>query len=97
MTTAVHVRVPADLRRYTDGRAVVDVELADAAPNLARVLETLARTCPGVVDRVLDERGNVRRHVNVFVGDEEVRVLGGLDATVADGAEVSILPAVSGG
>ncbi len=97
MTTAVRVRVPAGLRPFTDGRAVVDVELADPAPNLACVLETLARTCPGVVDRVLDERGDVRRHVNVFVGDEEVRALGGLDAIVADGAEISILPAVSGG
>jgi sulfur-carrier protein len=97
MTTAVRVRVPAGLRGVTDGRAVVDVEVADATPNLAGVLETLARTCPGVVDRVLDERGDVRRHVNLFVGDEEVRALGGLDVIVADGAEISILPAVSGG
>ena len=97
MTTAVRVRVPAGLRPFTDGRAVVDVELADPAPNLACVLETLASTCPGVVDRVLDERGDVRRHVNVFVGDEEVRALGGLAAPIADGAEISILPAVSGG
>jgi len=97
MTTAVHVRVPTGLRPFSDGRAVVDVELAEEEPNLACVLETLARTCPGVVDRVLDERGDVRRHVNVFVGDEEVRVLGGLAATIADGVEVSILPAVSGG
>ena len=97
MTTAVRVRVPAGLRPFTEGRAVVDVELTDPAPNLACVLDTLAGTCPGVVDRVLDERGAVRRHVNVFVGDEEVRGLGGLAAPVADGAEISILPAVSGG
>jgi sulfur-carrier protein len=49
------------------------------------------------VDRVLDEQGNLRRHVNVFVGADDIRTLGGLTATVADGAEVSIVPAVSGG
>lgn len=93
----VTVRVPTALRRFSDGQAVVPIEIGDTSPTVAGVLDTLARTCPGVVDRVLDERGAIRRHVNVFVGDEEVRALGGLAAPVADGAELSILPAVSGG
>lgn len=93
----VSIRVPTALRRFTEDRAVVTVETDDRAPTIATVLDALAQTCPGVVDRVVDERGNVRRHVNVFVGPDEIRTLGGLAAPVADGAEVSILPAVSGG
>jgi sulfur-carrier protein len=93
----VSVRVPASLRRYSGGKAVVHLDLDEPAPSVGRVFDALATPCPGVVDRVLDERGELRRHVNVFVGDEEVRAVGGLDAPVADGAELSIFPAVSGG
>ena len=93
---AVTVRIPTALRSFSDGRTVVTLEAGDAA-TVRSVLETLAEACPGVVDRVLDERGDLRLHVHVYVGDEEARVLGGLTAPVPDGAEVSILPAVSGG
>jgi acyl-coenzyme A thioesterase PaaI-like protein/molybdopterin converting factor small subunit len=69
----------------------------DAAATVSTVLDALAAVCPGVVDRVLDEQGVLRRHVHIYIGDEEARVLGGLTAPVPEGAEVSILPAVSGG
>ncbi len=95
--TTVAVRIPTALRRFSDEHATVRVEIAATPPTLSGVLDALAVTCPGVVDRVLDEQGRIRRHVNVFVGPDDVRVLGGLDATVDDGAEVSIVPAVSGG
>lgn len=68
----------------------------DAAP-LARVLAALWAVHPGVRDRVLTEQGVLRPRVNVFVGPESVRFTGGLDTPVADGVEVAILPAVSGG
>jgi len=94
----VDVRIPTALRRFSDGNARVTVEAGtDGGCTLAAILDALARSCPGVVDRVVDEQGNLRRHVNVFIGSEEARFLGGLDALVAAGAEVSIVPAVSGG
>lgn len=93
---AVTVRVPAALRPFSDGRATIAID-ARAGATIADVLAALTEACPGVVDRVLDEQGALRRHVHVYVGDEEARTLGGLGAPVPDGAEVSILPAVSGG
>lgn len=95
--TKVAVRIPTALRRFSDGSATVTVETEDGDCTLGALLDTLATTCPGVVDRVVDEQGRLRRHVNVFVGVEDVRSLGGLDAPVAAGSEVSIVPAVSGG
>jgi len=98
MTPAtVAVRIPTALRRFSDGRARVSVPTHDDGCSLADLLDQLARTCPGVVDRVIDERGSLRRHVNVFIGVDEARHLGGLDAPVPAGTEVSIMPAVSGG
>ena len=98
MTAAtVAVRIPTALRPFSDGSARVTVATDEAGCTLADLLDRLARTCPGVVDRVVDEQGKLRRHVNVFVGVEDVRDLGGLDAPVAAGSEVSIVPAVSGG
>jgi sulfur-carrier protein len=99
--TTVAVRVPTALRRFSDGRAVVDVvvdvDVEAGVPSVAAVLDALTRTCPGVVEGVLDEQGSLRRHVSVFVGPDNVRDLGGLATPVADGAELTILPAVSGG
>jgi len=98
MTSAtIAVRIPTALRRFSDGRALVSVPTNDDGCCLADLLDQLAQTCPGVVDRVVDELGSLRRHVNVFIGVDDVRHLGGLDALVAAGTEVSILPAVSGG
>jgi molybdopterin converting factor small subunit len=92
----VTVRLPTALRPFSGGRSSVAVD-AGADATIADVLASMVRICPGVVDRVLDEQGALRRHVNLYVGDEDARVLGGLDAVVPDGAEISILPAVSGG
>jgi sulfur-carrier protein len=94
---AVTVRLPAALRQFGGDRAAVPVSLDADAPTVADLLAALATECPGVVDRVLDETGAIRRHVNVFVGDTNVRNAGGLAAAVPDGCEVSILAAVSGG
>lgn len=93
----VCVRIPTALRPFSDGSATVAVPTKDDGCTLAHLLAQLALTCPGVVDRVIDERGALRRHVNVFVGVDDIRDLGGLEARVSTGAEVSIVPAVSGG
>jgi sulfur-carrier protein len=92
---AVTVVIPGPLLPLTDGRARVSLEAGPAT--VADVLAELWRRHPGLRDRVLTEQGHVRPHVNVFVGDESIRYLGGLAAEVPDGAVLTILPAVSGG
>lgn len=92
---AVRVLLPASLRPYAGARAGLDLP---GAPRTVRdALDALRGLHPGVLDRVLTEQGDVRRHVNVFVGAESIRHTGGLDTPVPDGAEISIVPAVSGG
>jgi sulfur-carrier protein len=96
----VTVRVPAALRRLADDQAAVQVELAPEPPatvTAGQVLASLESSYPGVRDAALDERGAVRPHVNVFVGSENIRFCAGLATPVPAGAEVWILPAVSGG
>ncbi len=87
------VRIPTPLRSLTGGAAEVPV----AAGPLSAVLTQLDASYPGLGERVLDESGALRRFVNVYVGDDDVRFLSGLDTEVADGVSVSIVPAVAGG
>ena len=91
------VRLASVLRDHAAGQASVTVELAGDDATVAAVLDALDALHPGVGRRIRDERRVLRRHVNLFVGDEECRRLGGLDAPVKDGAELSVLAAVSGG
>jgi sulfur-carrier protein len=87
------VRIPTPLRSFTGGSAEVPVQ---AAP-LGVVLKELDTAYPGLGARVLDDAGALRRFVNVYVGDDDVRFLSGLDTEVTDGTTVSIVPAVAGG
>jgi molybdopterin converting factor small subunit len=79
----------------TGGRSRVNVEISGGT--LGDALEALFVAHPGIRDRVLTEQGEIRQHVNVFVGNSEARLTGGLTTPLADGMEVSILPAISGG
>jgi len=90
---SVSVRVPAQLRTLTGGAAQVDVE----GSTVGEVLKGLDAAHPGFGDRLFDEGGSLRRFVNVFLADEDVRFLDGLDTLVADGQTLSIVPAVAGG
>jgi molybdopterin synthase sulfur carrier subunit len=90
---SVSVRIPTILRSYTGGSSEVTAD----GGTLTEVLESLEANHPGIRARVLDDAGALRRFVNVYVGEEDVRFSGGLDTTVADGAKVSIIPAVAGG
>jgi molybdopterin synthase sulfur carrier subunit len=90
---SAYVRVPTPLRTLTGGAAEVPV----APGPLAVVLKELDTAHPGLGARVLDEGGALRRFVNVYVGDDDVRFLSGLDTEVSDGVTVSIVPAVAGG
>jgi molybdopterin synthase sulfur carrier subunit len=89
---SVEVRVPTILRPYTGGDKIVTGEGAD----LRALIADLDGRFPGIGDRLVDEQG-LRRFVNVYLNDEDVRFLGGLDTAVADGDSVTILPAVAGG
>ena len=87
----------SQLAEYAGGARHVDVDVDGSAPTVAAVIDAVGAQHPGVRDRALDEQGAIRRHVNVFVNQENVRFTGGLQTPVTDGAEVSIFPAVSGG
>jgi molybdopterin synthase sulfur carrier subunit len=89
---AVEVRIPTILRTYTDGEKSVSGEGA----NLSALIDDLEASHPGLKDRLLDG-GDLRRFVNVYVNDEDVRFLGGLQAELTDGDQVVVLPAVAGG
>lgn len=90
---SVSVRVPTILRTYTKDAAEVTAE----GDTLKAVLADLEANYPGIQARILDDSGKVRRFVNVYVGDEDVRFTEGLDTAVADGSQISIIPAVAGG
>jgi sulfur-carrier protein len=90
---SVSVRIPTTLRTLTAGKSEVSLE----GSNVRDVLSGLDQAHPGFAERLLDDDGNLRRFVNVFVADDDIRFLEGLDTPVPDGSEVSIIPAVAGG
>jgi molybdopterin converting factor small subunit len=89
---AVEVRIPTILRSYTGGAKAVD----GAAGTLADVIDSVESDHPGIKGRLIED-GDLRRFINVYVNDEDVRFIGGLEAAVGDGDNVVILPAVAGG
>ncbi len=89
---AVEVRIPTILRTYTDGAKAVD----GSGETLAEVIESVEGGHPGIKDRLVED-GDLRRFINIYVNDEDVRFVGGLTAPVSDGDTIVILPAVAGG
>ena len=87
--------IPGALREFTAGRSRVEIE--NPATTLADALSALWTIYPGVRDRIATEQGQVREHINIFIGQENTRYTGGLATPVAAGSEISIVPAVSGG
>ncbi|MFF7995536.1 ubiquitin-like small modifier protein 1 [Kitasatospora xanthocidica] len=87
------VRIPTILRTYTGGAAEVTAEGA----TLAEVIADLEQNHPGIAARILDDTGKLRRFVNVYVNDDDVRFAEGLATEIKDGVGVSIIPAVAGG
>ena len=87
------VRIPTPLRKLTDGESTVECEGSD----VRTIIGELDSTHPGLGERILDEDGELRRFVNVFVRDEDIRFQSGLDTEVGEDDTVSIIPAVAGG
>jgi molybdopterin synthase sulfur carrier subunit len=90
---AVTVRIPTQLRELSGGAAEISAEGA----TVSDVLRALEGAHPGFAERLFDETGELRRFVNVFVADEDIRFLDGVATPVTDGTTVSIIPAVAGG
>jgi sulfur-carrier protein len=89
---AIEVKIPTILRTYTAGEKAVPGNGA----SLSALIDDLEANHPGIKDRLIDN-GDLRRFVNVYVNDEDVRFIGGLEATLKDGDSIVILPAVAGG
>lgn len=90
---SVQVRIPTILRTYTGGES----EVPASGSTLSAVLDDLDSSHPGIKARILDEQGAIRRFVNVYVGNDDVRFLDALDTPTPDGTQVSVIPAVAGG
>jgi molybdopterin synthase sulfur carrier subunit len=87
--------IPGALREFTAGQSRVEIE--HSPKTLADALSILWTLYPGVRDRIATEQGQVREHINIFIGDENMRYTGGLASPVSAGSEITIVPAVSGG
>lgn len=87
------VRIPTPLRTYTQGAAEVDV----AGANVREILVALEQQFPGLGPKLVDEKGAVRRYVNIFVDDEDIRFLQGADTPVSAANKISVIPAIAGG
>ncbi|RME78657.1 MAG: MoaD/ThiS family protein [Chloroflexi bacterium] len=87
------VRIPSPLRRYTNGQSKVQAQ----GGTINELIQNLEAQYPGIQSKLLDENGNIKRYVNVFLNDEEIRTLQGGDTPVSDRDEVSIIPAMAGG
>ena len=88
-----NVRIPTPLRKYTQGKDEVEVTGA----NVREVIDNLEASYPGIRERICDDKGAVRRFVNVFVADEDIRFLDNLDTQVGASDAVDIIPAIAGG
>jgi len=91
--STVSVRIPTILRTYTAGESEVPAQGA----TLAEVLDDLDANHPGIKARILDDQGAIRRFVNVYVGNDDVRFLDALETSTPEGVQVSVIPAVAGG
>ena len=90
---AVIVRMPTPLRKLTGDRS----EIEGTGSNMRELLDNLEDLHPGIRERLVDEGGTVRRFINVYLNEEDIRFLDGLETAVADGDRVTIVPAIAGG
>jgi len=87
------VRIPTPLRKLTEGKE----EVAAAGATVAELIADLDKNYPGIKARICDDNGDIRRFVNIFANDEDIRFLQNLDTPVKDSDEISIVPAIAGG
>jgi molybdopterin converting factor small subunit len=90
---AVKVLIPTTLQKFTSDRATLECD----ATSIAELIDSMEQSCPGIKERLCDEEGKPRRFLNLYVNDEDIRFLEGVQTTLKDGDQVSIVPAVAGG
>lgn len=90
MTT---IRIPSPLRKYTGGQSKVE----GRGTNISELLESLEAQYPGIKSRLCDDSNQIKRYVNVFINEEEIRTLQGVETAIAERDEISIVPAMAGG
>ena len=90
---AIKVLVPTTLQKFNNNEPTVEC----SGNNLTELLESLEANCPGIKARLYDDKGKLRRFINFYVNEEDIRFLDGADTSLKDGDEVSIVPAVAGG
>jgi len=91
----ITIELPKALGLTVDGRSTIEID--EPCATVGSALTALGRESPGVLDRIIDEQGNVRAHVNVFRDDENIRFLDGLKTSTPDGTKILVLAAISGG
>jgi sulfur-carrier protein len=91
---AINVRIPTPLRKLTKDQEVVQI---DSCTTLGQMIESLEKEFPGIKERLCDEKGEIRRFINVYLNDEDIRFLKNRETPVKAGDEVSIVPAIAGG
>jgi sulfur-carrier protein len=89
----IKVRIPTPLRPMTGGKSEVDIQ----GSSIAEIIDNLGTAHPGIKERLYDEQGEIRRFINIYVNEEDIRFLTGKDTPLKDGDEVSIIPAIAGG
>jgi sulfur-carrier protein len=89
----IKVRIPTPLRPMTGGKSEVEI----AGNTVSEIIENLGSAHPGIKERLYDEKGEVRRFINIYVNEEDIRFLTGKETPLKDGDEVSIIPAIAGG
>lgn len=90
---SVLVRIPTPLRPLANGQNEVQL----AGGSVREILENLVNSYPGIQERLMDEKGEVRRFINIYVNEEDIRFLDGTQTRIKDGDELSIIPAIAGG
>ena len=90
---SIKVRIPTPLQKLTQDKAEVEVE----AGNIKELIDNMEKSFPGIKERLCDEKGALRRFINIYVNEEDIRFLQRDDTLIKDGDEVSIIPAIAGG
>lgn len=93
LTMSVKVLIPTPLQKFTQNQAAIEC----SGSNIAELIDALEAACPGIKERLCDDKGQPRRFLNFYVNSEDIRFLEGTKTAINDGDEVSIVPAVAGG